>query len=64
MITKSNDSLFQGERLTNVVPCTIAQIHQMAESDENLKVGSLSAKIVSFFFVSFLCFKTFIVMSI
>jgi len=33
-------------RLSNVVPCTIAQIHLMPESDENLKIGSLSANIV------------------
>lgn len=38
----------KGERLTNVVPCTIAQIHQMSESEENLKIGSLAAKIVTF----------------
>lgn len=38
----------KAERLTNVIPCTIAQIHQMSESDENLKVGSLMAKIVTF----------------
>lgn len=33
-------------RLSNVVPCTVAQIHMMPESDENLKIGSLSANIV------------------
>ncbi|XP_035227977.1 replication protein A 32 kDa subunit-like, partial [Stegodyphus dumicola] len=38
----------KGERLTNVVPCTIAQVLQMQEADENLKVGSLSAKIITF----------------
>ncbi|XP_054707628.1 replication protein A 32 kDa subunit-like [Uloborus diversus] len=36
------------ERLTNVVPCTIAQIHLMAESDDNLKIGSLTAKMITF----------------
>lgn len=45
-----NKICFQAERLTNVVPCTIAQIHKMPESEENLKVGSLAAKIVSIFF--------------
>ncbi|KAG8185753.1 hypothetical protein JTE90_000736 [Oedothorax gibbosus] len=36
------------ERLTNVMPITIAQIHLMQESDEHLSVGSVSAKIVTF----------------
>ncbi|KAF8783370.1 replication protein A 32 kDa subunit-A-like [Argiope bruennichi] len=36
------------DRITNVVPCTIAQIHSMPESDDSLKIGSLSAKIITF----------------
>ncbi|GFS81231.1 replication protein A 32 kDa subunit [Nephila pilipes] len=36
------------ERITNVVPCTIAQIHSMPESEDNLKIGSLTAKIITF----------------
>ncbi|GFR00557.1 replication protein A 32 kDa subunit [Trichonephila clavata] len=36
------------DRITNVVPCTIAQIHAVPESDDNLKIGSLTAKIITF----------------
>ncbi|KAG8191219.1 hypothetical protein JTE90_021954 [Oedothorax gibbosus] len=36
------------EKWTNVVPINIAQIHLLSESEENVKVGSQTAKIVTF----------------
>ncbi|GIY19627.1 replication protein A 32 kDa subunit [Caerostris darwini] len=36
------------ERITNVVPCTIAQIHSLPDTEETLSIGSMSAKIVTF----------------
>ncbi|XP_055933483.1 replication protein A 32 kDa subunit-like [Argiope bruennichi] len=35
------------QSITNIVPCTIQQIHLMSESDDCLKIGSLNAKIIT-----------------
>lgn len=45
--SKFQDNKKQTDRITNIVPCTVAQIFKVPETEEHLKISQISAHIIT-----------------